>query len=123
MGKRQWSTPKQKSYAARFRKVFETAEAELLNPREKEQKRGLAHFGPGRPVITELNGQKRYVYEDGTVDERSIVSPEVEERAFEIGGVATKFEVILESDTHAKDALNSQRTTISEPIGRLAVAA
>ena len=116
MTSKQQHQPKNKSYAARFRAVFEAAEQELLNPpRPVNQPRKLARGPEKQPVIKEVDGTNRYVYEDGTIDKGSIASPEVEERAYKIGGIATKIELIEEPETEV-EALTPQE-------GKIAVAA
>lgn len=98
MAKNQKSSTRPKSFAARFREVFE---AELVRvetgQEENREAPGLAHHGKGRPVIIDQEGVKKYVYRDGTIDQGSIVSPEVEKRAFEIGAIASKAEQTAEN--------------------------
>ncbi len=99
MAKNQKS-PRPKSFAARFREVFEAELARVETGQEENKEApGLAHHGKGRPVIIDRNGEKKYVYSDGTIDQGSIVSPEVETRAFEIGSIATRAEQKTESIT------------------------
>ncbi|HEX5797244.1 MAG TPA: hypothetical protein VFX86_02545 [Candidatus Saccharimonadales bacterium] len=81
--------------ASRFRKAFEAAEQGAGTVKEAPS---LAYYEKGVPLITAIEGIKRYVYANGTIDERSTVSPEVEARAFEIGigNIATRAEMIDE---------------------------
>lgn len=87
-----------KSFAASFREVFEAAleRAEAGLPSRPEQAQPLAYYDKGRPVIIEVDGAKRYVYDNGTIDRGSIVSEEVEARAFEIGSIATQAQHLSE---------------------------
>jgi hypothetical protein len=56
----------------------------------------LAYREKGSPVIIDIDGTKKYVYSNGSIDTGSIVSSEVEERAFEIGSIAAQAERIVE---------------------------
>lgn len=86
-----------KSFAALFRGVFEEAlEKAASDQPDTKEAPALAYYGKGRPVIIDVEGTKKYVYSDGSIDRGSIVSPAVETRAFEIGAIATGVEQIAE---------------------------
>lgn len=86
-----------KSFAAVFRGIFEEAleRSESGIPASREAPK-LAYYEKGRPVIIDIEGIKKYVYSNGSIDMGSKVSPEVEKRAFEIGSIATEAERIVE---------------------------
>jgi hypothetical protein len=114
----------EKSYAALFRQVFEAAleRAEAGLPSQTKEARPLAYYEKGRPVIIDVEGSKRYVYDDGSIDRGSTVSPEVEERAFEIGTIASGVEVTAEPEIAADnvEALSPQATAVAEAAGPIA---
>lgn len=67
----------------------------------------LAHFAKGRPAVKRVDGELRYMYKDGTIDPRSTVSPEVEERAFEVESI--------------DDLRQAKRGEVAEVSGKVAV--
>lgn len=110
--------PSYQNLASRFRKVFEEAEQNVNIPKEAPP---LAYYARGVPVITAVGRIMRYVYADGAIDNRSTVSPEVKEKAYEIGGFATKLTVTVESASPA--TLTPQQARMTEPLERRVIAA
>jgi hypothetical protein len=110
-----------KSYAALFREVFEDAleRAEAGLPSDRTEARPLAYYQKGRLVIIDVEGSKRYVYDDGSIDRGSTVSPEAEQRAFEIGVVAARVEVTAKPEIAADnvEALAPQAAGTAEAVG------
>jgi hypothetical protein len=77
-----------------------------------EEAASLDYYSPGRPIIGFVNGVLRYRYADGTFDERSIVSPEVEERAYKVGAEALDVEILpVDQESGGNAGANETITT------------